>query len=492
MNEHESSNKLTFEWHSLLRDILHNIWLVVFAAIIGLIVVYVSGRSIYTPEYTSSATLIVNVKTATYQAYSNLSASSEMATIFSEVFVQPSVKEKAGEFLGTGSFQGKLKAEVLPNTNIITLSVTDRDPQKAYTELNAVLEIYPEISDTIFANAVIDVMRPPQIPRSPSNSVPSTFKPAVVGGLMLMVLFAIVIISLARDTVKDEASYGKKVGSKLIGTVVHERKYKTLKDFIKRKESKLLIDNAFTGFRFAESYQRIATRLEYLNRNGGDRIFLVTSVAEDEGKSTAAVNIALSLAGKGKRVALIDMDFMKPALSGFLDMPVDINQDLGSFFSGKISIEELEIKRYKSSRMYAVLNAERHSDYVNWINSDTVRKFLNSFAKKYDYVIVDTPPVSAAADVTSISRFCDKSILVIRTDYVQTGEINDAIMSLNENGKFAGCILNDVFDEFSFFGQTGLDENGSYGSYSGYSKYASHYASSKDIFNISFSDSSEK
>ena len=496
MKEYESNNKLTFEWHSLLRDILNNIWLVAMAAIIGLVAVYISGVSIYKPVYTSSATLIVNVKTGTYQSYTNLSASTEMATIFTEVFVQPSMKQKATEYLEKTSFDGTLKASTVTNTNIINLSVTSEDPQTAYEELKAVIAVYPQISDTIFSNAVIDTIRAPQIPRSPSNSVSSSYKSIVVGGLSLLVLLAIVIISLLRDTVKNEVSYNNKIGSKLLGTVAHERKYSTIKDMLERKENKLLIDKAFTSFRFSESYQKIAARFEYLNRNGGDKVFLVTSVAENEGKSTAAANIGLALASKGHLVALLDMDFMKPALNSVLAMPHGSGPDLGDFISNNLSHEELSLHQYKSSRLFVALNSSRHSDYIDWINSSSAKELIDYLKKKFDYVIIDTPPLSVAAEVTSISKICDKSVLVVRTDFVQTADINDAVMLLDEKNRFAGCILNDVFSEFSFFGQLGSDETGYsgryYGSYGGYSKYSSANSGSNSVFDVNHPESSEK
>ena len=158
MKGFDFKGKITFEWYSLLKDIILNLWLLILAAIIGFVSVYVLEVSVYKPVYTSSATLMVQVKTGTYQAYTNLSASSEMATIFSEVFVQPSMKEKAAEHLEKNKFQGTLEASVLTNTNIITLSVTADDPETAYQELRAVLTVYPQISDSIFSNAVLDVV----------------------------------------------------------------------------------------------------------------------------------------------------------------------------------------------------------------------------------------------------------------------------------------------------------------------------------------------
>lgn len=483
MNENESNKRITFELHSLVRDVIRNIWLVVFAAVIGVVMVYVASQSVYKPVYTSSATLIVNVKAGTYQAYTNLSASTEMATIFTEVFVQPTMKEKAAEHLGKDAFESSLTASALTNTNIITLSATADDPELAYRELRAVIEVYPTISDTIFSNAVLDVVSSPEVPKSPSNTVSNKFKTLAAGGMALLVFAAIVILSLLRDTVKDESSYNKKIGSKLLGTVVHERRYNTVSDFLKRKKSKLLINNAFSSFAFSESYQKITARLEYLNRTGGDKVFLVTSVAANEGKSTASVNIALALAGRGKKVALLDMDFMKPSVNSILDMNVHRDNDLGGVLSGKIPADKFALKKYKSSLLYVGLNAEKHLDFVDWINTPKVDSVMNSLRENFDYIIIDTPPLTASAEVPSISRLADKTALIVRTDYVQTGDINDAILMLDENEKFAGCILNDAYKEFSFFGQFGADETSYVGKrYGAYAKYASPYTGSKEIF----------
>ena len=163
-------NLFTIEWYSVLKDIVLNFWLLILAVIIGFSSIFVMEQALYKPVYTSSATLIVQVKTGTYQAYTNLSASTEMAVIFSEVFVQPSMKEKAAEYLQIDEFNGNLSATPLSNTNVINLSVTADDPETAYKEIQAVLKVYPQISDTIFSNAVIDVVRAPEIPKGPSNS----------------------------------------------------------------------------------------------------------------------------------------------------------------------------------------------------------------------------------------------------------------------------------------------------------------------------------
>ena len=459
----------TFEWYSILKDIILNLWLLVLAAIIGFSSVFVYEQISYKPVYTSSATIMVQVKTGTYQAYTNLSASSEMAKIFSEVFVQPSMKEKAAEYLQTEEFEGNLKASTLTNTNIINLSVTADDPETAYKEIQAVLNVYPQISDTIFSNAVLDVVSAPEIPKAPSNSKSLPQKKTIILGAIAATLCGIIVISLLRDTVKDEKSFEKKIGENLLGTILQESDYSSFKDFLKRKKKKKLITDAFSSFSFVENYQKIAAKLEYLNQKKGDKVFLVTSVAAHEGKTTVSANIALTLARKGNKVALLDMDLMKPSISKNLDVSGDF-VDLAHVLRGDMAFSQYNLLPYKDGRLSLGLNKRRHSDFSNWINRPSVKTVFNQIVKDYDFVIIDSMPLSASADLTSIANLADKTIMVIKADYVKTGDINDAILTLDKKNHLAGCILNDAHKEFTFFGQIGVDESDYYGRYGKYQR----------------------
>ena len=98
LNNNPSRFHLTFEWHSLLRDLLRNLWLVVLAALIVHMGIYVAERSVCSPDYTSSATLAVRARTGTSGTYANLSVSSDMAGIFATVF-----KDSSMQFAPAGS-----------------------------------------------------------------------------------------------------------------------------------------------------------------------------------------------------------------------------------------------------------------------------------------------------------------------------------------------------------------------------------------------------
>ena len=98
---------------------------------------------------------------------------------------------------------------------------------------------------------------------------------------------------------------------------------------------------------------------------------------------------------------------------------------------------------------------------------------IENFKKMFDYVIIDTAPMSVDSTVTDLVTMVDKSIMVVRTDVAYVCDINDAILTINEvGGSVVGCVLNNVYPEFTLFNQIGADESGyNYYKKYGYSKY---------------------
>lgn len=477
MNQNEK-RAFTFEPYSLIGDILRNFWTVILAALIGYMGVGIYSRGVYRPEYTSTATLIANLKHASTYSYSNVSVASEMAEIFSTVFVQPSMSKRAAENLGLETFSGRIEASPISDTNIFTVSVTASSPELAYRELCSVLEIYPEIADAVLSDTVIDVMRSPDLPSGASNAIPLGNRKKVALLSAAVVLAAIVVISLLRDTVKDTKSFDEKIDARLIGTIAHERPHSSLKAMLlDHKKTALLLNDSYASFRFSEGYSKLSTKLEYMNRTKGSKVFLITSVAENEGKSTIAANIALSLSSRGHMVALVDMDFKKPALHKIFEINHSKQPDLGSVLAGRSPLSSYALRQYQDTGLYLSVNTAPHEDYVNWIHSETVSDFIGSMKNgAFDFIIIDTPPFFAAADVPVIARLADEVIAAVRVDCVHTADINDAILSLSrECRSFSGCILNDVRPEVSLMGQLGSDESGKQlGKYGYYYKYDSY------------------
>lgn len=471
-------NKLIYEWQIILKDLIKNIWVIIMAALIGVMGLYIVAHSIYTPEYTAKAMVVVTAKGSTNSTVSLYNISSEMAEVFSKIFVDPLMEAEAAEYLGEGGFDGEIAASVLNNTNFVELTVTSDSPQKAYELLSAVLKVYPEISENIFDNAVINVLSLPSMPQSPSNEITTSNMWLVSFAFAALAAIAIVIISVIRDTVKNEESFNATIDAKLFGIVPHERKPMTVKERVNKKKKSLLIDgNAYISLRFSENFHKIAAKLEYFKARNGDKVFVVTSVAENEGKSTVSSNIAIALAEKGNRVVLIDFDGKKPALYKIFSAKYKEISELGNLFEGKIAPDEFRLRKYKKTSLSLALNVRKYPDSYKWLEGGEVDRFLDILKEQVDYIIIDTAPISADASVTDIVKKADGTLLVVRTDIVKTSVINDAVLTIDEvGGKMLGCVLNDVYTDDVLAPFTGSHE---YGSYYGSKAYGNYYENHK-------------
>ncbi len=465
-------NKITFEWNIILRDIFRNLWVIVLSALIGLFGSYVLTYGSYKPVYTSSATLSVTSRGGTMGSFSTLTASNEIAKVLTNILSDPTIKERAAAYLGTDGFDGSLRFNVMDNTNFIEVHLDSDNPVKSYYLLNAVLEVHPEISNKTIKNANINVVRMPNIPSGPSNSASNENSTLAAAGCAVIALTIIIAISVLRNTVKKESDFDEKIESKLIGTIVHESKKMTLNEIRQKKKKGLLIhSNAYISLRFTENFHKIAAKLEHKKRRGDGNVYAITSVAENEGKSTCAANIAVSLADRGNRVALVDLDFKKPALCKIFDEKPAENSSLSDLLGKKLAFENFEFIQFKKLPLSLMLNATAEAHGKNHVSNGSVADVIARLKEEFDFVIIDTAPLSLDSTVTDIIQKVDKTILVIRTDTVNVNAINDHIATISKiSANLAGCILNNVYMNLLPFSFTGNDESGRYGAY-GYGKH---------------------
>lgn len=487
-------NKLTIDLYTLLKDVARNIWVVILAGLIGAMGVYIIGHSIYKPEYTSKATLAVN---ASGNSYTQLTTSNEIASVLANIFSEPTVKNRAAEDAGQKSFRGTVSTKVLSPTNFIELSVTAETPKLAYDLLSSIIKVHPEVTRKIFDNASVSVIRQPSVSGAPSNSAIVQNNKLVIIGLMTLALTAILILSITRNTVKTESDYKSKIEANLIGSIMHEDKKMTFKDTLKKKKKGLLIhNNAFISLRFVENFRKIAAKLEYLKNKTGCSVFAITSVAENEGKSTCAANLAVSLADRGNRVILIDLDGKKPAVYKIFDEEYVENSELSNLMNGTVAQSDFRFKRYKKASLFLALNTKPCSDMQKWVENGDIKKLIEIFKSKSDFIIIDTAPISLDSSVTEIVKIVDKTLLIVRTDTVKVPAINETITTIDKVSKnLIGCILNDVHQKAIPFVFSGDDTaayyslkshkhgkygkygkyGGSYGKYGKYGKYSGSY-----------------
>lgn len=299
INDLLENNK--FEPFTLLHDILINWWVILLGAIAAALIAYVGVGFTYSPDYTTSATFAVSSRMDA-GSYSNLSSANQMAGTFQKVIESSAMNKILCEELGVDSINATIKSNVIPNTNLLELSVTSSSPRDAYDIIHAIMDNYSKVSYFSLGNAVMEPLNKPQIPMSPSNPLNASqmMKLAFVAAAVLLAgVFG--LLSFFRETIKTEEEIEAKLDAGSLGELPYEPKAKTLKELFKRQKKAILVNQPLAGFGFVESYRKFVSRLEYKMEKRGSKVLLVSSVSENEGKSTVAANIAISLAQRQKR-----------------------------------------------------------------------------------------------------------------------------------------------------------------------------------------------
>ena len=231
----------------------------------------------------------------------------------------------------------------------------------------------------------------------------------------------------------------------------------------KVKKKKLDIENRKTisvanssDFRFIESYKLLRTNLTFsLSVTDECRKVLFTSSSSFEGKTTTAVNLAITLSETGDKVLLIDADMRKPMIHKYFNL--ESRKGLSNLISGMCGVEE-SVQKVKDYPNLSIITAGAiPPNPSELLGSESMRSLLERFEKQYNYIIIDTPPINVVSDTLSIVNEVDGVAFVIRCGRSTYPEVTRALETLKfANANILGAIIND-------------DENGSRGYYDSYS-----------------------
>lgn len=441
--------------YHICMDLVKNVWVIILAAAAMWFGIEGAYKWMYVPEYTAQATVAVAAKGNDSGAYSSLNLTTQMAEVLSEVFQSDVLFEKIQEELGE-ELNGKLSSIVIEETNLMVLQATAENPRQAYLMLKSALKNYTTVSDYLFSNAVLRMVKEPSVPFSPSNTlyVDRIKKLGAIGGGALAAA-VIVLFSVLRFTVKTKAAARRNLDGKILGKIPYEKKHHTLKEIIRRRKKSILISQVTVSMTFAESYRKLATRLESHMKRHGEKVMLITSVAANEGKSSVAANIALALAEKGRKVLLVDMDLKKPAQILIFDAKETAKVMFKDYLEGKAAAKEI-LNYDEKTHLYTIYQGKGIANSGSWIHSKKMKDLLNLYREKMDYIIIDSSPMGYSSDAELAMEMSDLAVLVVRQDWSDIRAINEAVDAVSQSKTdFAGFVLNAFHKEFGTYGNSG-------------------------------------
>lgn len=463
--------------YTLVHDIVSNWWVIILGAIAGALLTYVVVSSRYVPEYTTQATFVVASR-GDANAYSNLSSANTMAKTFEKILKSNIMEKKICEKLKVEELDADIHAKVLEGTNMLVLSVTADTPKDSIDIIRTVMDNYSSVSLYTVGSAVMDVLEEPKIPYTPDNPLDAG-RQAKKGGLVAgaLVLILLGMFSYMKNTIKQENEIEKKLDARSLGAISYEWKYKTIRDIFRRKKKAILVDDPVASFRFVESYKKLAAKVEYRMAKNEQKVLVVTSVSENEGKSTVAANLAITLAEQSKRVLLVDGDIRRPSQFLIFGMEPKEENELGEYLRGNGSLADVMVPCTRKHMLF-MGGKNCYSSSTEMLNSDSFYKLMTACRKFVDYVIIDTPPAGIIGDAQIFAHCADAVMIVAKQNYMLAEDINEVMDAFRDKeGKVLGVVLNGVR---SFSGLVDSPVGHYYGKYSKYGRYG-NYGRSKGM-----------
>lgn len=204
----------------------------------------------------------------------------------------------------------------------------------------------------------------------------------------------------------------------------------------------------------AESYKSLRTNLLYTENV---HVIAVTSSMMGEGKSSTSFQLAKSFAQLGKKTLLIDCDLRKAYLKRYLKVHKKV-VGLSELLSGQVDDAVYSTDLDNLSLMMSGKSPVNPSELLS---GDIFGKIIDKLRKEFDYIIVDTPPITVGPDTSIIGRVVDGVVLVVRNDFVKKITIQRCKQDIIRNGgKILGVVLNRVtkYQDDYYYGYYGAYE----------------------------------
>ncbi len=302
--------------------------------------------------------------------------------------------------------------------------------------------------------------------------VPRAVGAATAAALVLALGLAF-LLELLDSTVKDQDDIEHKIGLSFLGLIpsinlnAKERSATVplppgVADLV-RSGSKDLYVLSHPKSAVAECCRAIRTNLLFMTPDNPARRLLVTSAGSQEGKTTTAVNLAITLAQSGLRVLLVDTDMRRPRLHKAFGIPAT-SDGLSRAILGETAVLA-QVRETGVPNLSLLPCGATPPNPAELLHAERFHRIVDELSGAFDRVIFDSPPVGPVTDAAILARITDGTIIVAKFGSTSKDGLTRARRQLVDGGvNVLGCILNDL----------DLAQGQKYGYYAG--KYGYYYA----------------
>jgi capsular exopolysaccharide synthesis family protein len=195
----------------------------------------------------------------------------------------------------------------------------------------------------------------------------------------------------------------------------------------------------------SEAYRHLRTSVLLSTAGGAPKSLLISSSLPAEGKTTTAVNTAISLAQTGVSVVVVDADMRRPRLHKIFEK--NNEQGLSTILSRKMKENEILnlVQQHPGTDLYILPSGPIPPNPAELIGSEEMRRLINILTNHFSHVVVDSPPIASFTDSVLISAMVDGTLLVVQAGKTSMSVVKRTKQILQDVGsRIFGVVLNNM------------------------------------------------
>lgn len=458
----------TYSIKDILQLILSKIWMLIIFTVVGGAIAFSFSKFVLPLQYSSHITMYVQSYTGISENadnQNNISNSKQLVNTYMEVLKDDAVMNAVGDMLvkqykddslkecfninaegkiNPASIRECLTISSVTDTSAVKAVATTKDAELSAMICNSLTQVAPKYVEEAVGVGSINTIDKAKVYKTPV--APNIMKNTALGmaAAFIIAVMVIFVIDYFDNTIKESDAIGKKYNKAIIGEIQQfgeEKKRKNKRNKHRIEERSLLTDENIP-FNVVESYKTIRTNILFTVAESDKKVIAVSSPNPGEGKSTSAANLAIALAQTGSAVLLIDADMRKPVQNKMFKVKND--EGLSTLIIKKSSMEK-SVKSNVIDNLDLLPSGPLPPNPSELLASNSFKELLEQFSRKYDYVVIDTPPINVVSDAMVMKDSTSGILLVVRYAMTTYEELSSCMKQIDfAQANMLGFIMNDV------------------------------------------------
>lgn len=342
-----------------------------------------------------------------------------------------------GVDLGPRDLGAEVTATAELSTVVVTATVTDRSASRSLQIAQGLADNFNLLVDELDnqgkkANAivVIHVVSGPTLHAGHVSPIWNRYLGLGLAAGLLLGLVIAVLRELLDTSVRDVEATQRLTGAPVLGSILFDSD---------TRKSPLIVGEEATTVR-AEAYRQLRTNLQFISAARSADVLLITSSLPREGKTTTAVNLALTFAQFGESVLLIEGDLRRPKVADYLGLERGVG--LSNVLAGQVKLDDV-IQSWGSGGLSFLASGSTPPNPSELLGSAQMVETIKVLRTRFDKIVIDTPPILPVTDAAVASSWADAVVLVIRHGHSHRTQVAAAARALhNVEGHLIGCVFN--------------------------------------------------